>query len=188
MSELTPVHEAAQTPQTSRTDRVREAGPEIVLALVVSVVLAVIAALVWWKVTPLAAYTRTASNGSMDEQQLAKQIDADGWFFVVTAVGGLAWGVGMSLWRRRDPILTVVLIALGGLLAAFVTTRLGLWLGPPDPGTVLATAKEGARVPLQLEYGAKGLLAIWPIAGLLGAIGVLWGTERADGAREPRPD
>jgi apolipoprotein N-acyltransferase len=137
----------------------------------------VAAALVWWKLTPLAEYTRTATNGEMGEEQLARQVSADGWFFVIAAVAGLASGIALLFLRRRDPLAMVILVTVGGLLATWVMLRVGLWLGPPDPSKVLPDAAVGAKVPLQLKPQAAGVHFVWPIAALLGAVGVIWGSD-----------
>jgi hypothetical protein len=138
---------------------------------------AAIGALVWWQVTPLAEYTRTAQNGSMDEQQLAVQIAADGWFFVVAAVGGLVSGFVLILLRHRNPIVTVIGIAAGGVLAYFLMREIGLVLGPPDPTDALRTASVGDKVPLQLKPVSDGLLYVWSVAALAGALVALLITE-----------
>jgi hypothetical protein len=141
------------------------------------VLVGVIGALLWWQVTPLAEYTRTASNAQMGEVQLGRQVSADGWYFVVAAVGGLLSGVVLLSWRHRDPVVMVVLVTVGALLAGWLVLRIGLWLGPADPRDVLPHVAEGAKVPLQLRVHASGLLLVWPITALLGAIGVIWGTD-----------
>jgi hypothetical protein len=143
------------------------------------VVLAVVAAVVWWQVTPLAEYTRTADNAQMDEQQLGRQVAADGWYVVIAAVGGLLSGVLLLSLRRRDPVATVVLVVLGSLLGGWLMLRIGLWLGPADPKSVLPHVPVGTKVPLQLEPKAIGVLYVWPIMALVGAIGVIWGTDDA---------
>lgn len=140
-------------------------------------VAAVIGALVWWQITPLPAYTRTGEAGILDEQQLARQVNSDGWFFVVAAVGGLISGIGLLSWRKRDPLLMVVLVAVGGIFATWLMIETGLLLGPGDPGERLRTAKEGAKVALQLKVHAHALWVVWPSTALVGAIGVIWGTE-----------
>jgi hypothetical protein len=146
-------------------------------------VLAVVAAVVWWQVTPLAEYTRTADNAQMDEQELGRQVAADGWYVVIAAVGGLLSGVMLLSLRRRDPVATVVLVVLGSLLCGWVMLRLGLWLGPADPKSVLPHAAVGSKVPLQLEPKATGVVYAWPIMALVGAIGVIWGTDDVRAAR-----
>lgn len=138
----------------------------------------VIGALIWWQVTPLAAYTRTAENGTMDEQQLAIQIATDGWYFVVAALGGLLSGVALLLWRRRDPVVLVLMVGAAGFLASVVMLKVGLWLGPADPKHVLQHIAVGQKASLQLKpLGAKGhpfdggsLWFVWSAASLAGAV------------------
>jgi hypothetical protein len=71
----------------------------------------------------------------------------------------------------------VVLVTVGALLAGWLVLRLGLWLGPANPRDVLPHVADGAKVPMQLRVHASGLLLVWPITALLGAIGVIWGTD-----------
>jgi hypothetical protein len=145
------------------------------------VVAAVIAAVLWWQLTPLAEYTRTATNAEMGEDQLGKQVNADGWYFVIAAAGGLVSGVALLLLRRRDPVAMVALVALGSLLAAWLMLRLGVWLGPAAPKDVLPHVPVGHKVPLQLRTSASGVHYAWPVAALIGAAVVLWGSdERRD--------
>jgi hypothetical protein len=149
-------------------------------------VAAVIGAFVWWQITPLASFTRTATAGEMDESQLVRQVSADGWFFVVAAVGGLVSGIGLSWWRRRDLLLMVVLVALGGFLATWVMLTAGQAFGPPNTDRALANAAVGAQVPMQLGIQTHGLWFVWTISALVGAIGVIWGTDQsATTGRDP---
>jgi hypothetical protein len=145
--------------------------------------LGVLSALVWWQVTPLAEYTRTASNAQMGEEQLGRQVSADGWYFAIATVAGLLSGIVLVSWRHRDPVATVILLVPGALLCAWLMLRLGLWLGPENPKEALPHVAVGAHVPLQLRIHADGLLLVWPIAALLGAIGVIWGTDTRPGSR-----
>jgi hypothetical protein len=147
-------------------------------------VAAVIGAVIWWQVTPLAEFTRTKDNATMDEQQLSKQFGTDGWFWVIGSIGGLVSGVLLILLRRRNPILMVLLVAAGGAFATFVMLEVGLMLGPSNPGSVLASTPVGAKVPLQLEPTAHGVWFSWPIAALLGGIVALWITEARETASQ----
>ncbi|MCW2785076.1 MAG: hypothetical protein JWP74_1593 [Marmoricola sp.] len=166
-----------------RNERFREPAIDLSVVLAWFAVLAVVGAVVWWQVTPLAAFTRTKDNGTMDEAQLARQFGTDGWFVVVAAVGGLISGVALTIWRRRDPVWTVVLLVVGGALATLVMLELGLLLGPADPKNVLPTVAVGAKVPLQLKPSAHVVWLVWPGAAVLGSLVVLWAT----GARQPPP-
>jgi hypothetical protein len=153
------------------------------------VVAGVIGALLWWQVTPLAEFTRTADSAQMGEDQLGRQVASDGWFFVIAMAGGVLSGVALVLLRRRDPVATVVLVTLGSLLAAGLMLKLGLWLGPADPQGVLQDVAVGHKVPLQLKTSTAGVFFAWPIGALLGAVAVLWGSEetkRPYGAPDPR--
>lgn len=152
---------------------VRDAA--VVLAWFVA--LALIGAVIWWQVTPLAEYTRTTTNAQMGEEQLGRQVNADGWFFTIAAIGGLLSGIALLALRRRDPLAMVVLVALGGLLASWLMLRLGIWLGPADPKDVLTGVAVGDKVPLQLKTSAHGLFFVWPVAALIGAVGVIWGLD-----------
>ncbi|MBO9520356.1 MAG: hypothetical protein J7518_02365 [Nocardioidaceae bacterium] len=160
---------------------VRARAVDLGIALAWFVVLAVAGGLLWWQLTPLAEYTRTATNAMMDEEQLGVQVNADGWFFVIAAVGGLVSGVVLLSWRKRDPLFMVVVVAVGGLLATWLMLQTGLIAGPPDPDTVLPTAKAGAKIPLQLTIRAEGLWVVWSVSALLGAVGVIWGTDHVPG-------
>lgn len=152
---------------------VRDAG--VVLAWFTAI--GVIGAVVWWQLTPLAEFTRTATDAQMGEEDLGRQVSSDGWYFVIGAVAGLFSGITLLLLKRRDPLLMVVLVALGGFLASWVMLWVGLWLGPPDPESVLPTVDVGDKVPLQLKLHASGIQLVWPVAALVGAIGVIWGVD-----------
>jgi hypothetical protein len=149
--------------------------------------LAVVGAVVWWQVTPLAEYTRTAEAMSMGEEQLARQVSSDAWFFVIGIVGGLLSGVSLLVLRRRDPVATVVLVTIGSLLASWLVLRLGLWLGPPAPQDALREAAVGDKVPLQLKTSTAGVFFSWPIGSLLGAVAVLWSSEEKRGSGSEPP-
>ena len=164
---------ATGPPVARRHPLLRDAG----IVALWFVVLGVVAAVVWWQLTPLAEYTRTATNAEMGEEQLGVQVAADGWYFVIAAAGGLVSGVALLSWRRRDPVAMVVLVTLGALLGAWVMLRVGLWLGPADPKSVLPHVAVGAKVPLQLKPHADGVVTVWPIATLLGALAVIWGLD-----------
>ena len=141
----------------------------------------------WWQVTPLAEYTRTAQSAAMDEEQLGRQVATDGWFFTIAAVGGLASGVALLGLRRRDPLAMVVLVTLGAGLASGLMALVGLWLGPDAPKDVLTGIAVGGKVPLQLKLHATGALFVWPIAALIGAVGVIWGLDESPAPDEVTP-
>lgn len=145
-------------------------------------------AVVWEAVAPLAEYTRTADNGTMGEEELARQFGATGWYLVIGAVVGVVSGAVLLVWRRRSPVLMVLMVAAGGALAAWLMIRFGLLLGPADPNEVLPTVDVGETVPRQLEIEGSGAFFAWPIGALAGAMGALLFFESRDErqAREER--
>ncbi|MET0997626.1 MAG: hypothetical protein ABWX73_02825 [Marmoricola sp.] len=156
-------------------------GPNLVPgaldALVVAVwfvVAGLVGALVWWQVTTLPQVTKVGDAASLEPAELLKQVGIDGWFFVIAALGGLVSGVLLLIWRWRDPLLMVVLVALGGGLASWVMVHAGRALGPPDEIAALRGMKEGAQVPMQLELHAPGVAWMWSIFAVLGAIIYVW--------------
>ena len=160
----------ARGPRTSRPTALVDLGIVVVWFLLAGV----LAALVWWHFTDLPQATREKGQVVVDAPQLLKQVNADGWYFVVAAVGGLVSGLTLLTWRRRDPLLMVALVALGGGLAAVVTLRLGLWLGPGSEVAALRAQPDGASALMQLKLHALGMAWVWPIASTLGALLQLW--------------
>jgi hypothetical protein len=138
---------------------------------------AVVGAVVWWQVTPLAEFTRTTTDAQMGEAQLGRQVASDGWFFVIAAAGGVLSGILLLSVRARDPLAMVVLVTLGSVLASVLMRLVGEWLGPPAPAGALHGVAVGGTVPTQLETHTVAVLLVWPIATLVGAIGVIWGLD-----------
>ena len=68
----------------------------------------------------------------------------------------------------------VVLVALGGGLASWVMVRAGLELGPAPELTALRDLAEGDEVSMQLKLHASGMVWIWPVAAMLGALLQMW--------------
>lgn len=187
MSELSTAHvHVAERPARAKGTLV-----DAVVILGWFLVLGLLCAVVWNAVTPLAQYTVTKDGAVMEQPELAKQVATDGWYAVIAAVAALVSGIVLATWRGRDPVVTVVLIALGGALAAYAMLRLGLLLGPPEPNAATKAAEVGSTVPLQLKPAAPRspyfeiagyramwppVVFVWPIAALFGAVGMLWGT------------
>jgi magnesium-transporting ATPase (P-type) len=173
-------------PRPDPAEQVRLGAIDLGVIAAWFLVAGLIGALIWWQVTPLAEYTRTSNNGVLDEQQLGKQFATDGWFFTIALAGGLLSGIILALWRGRDPILTVVLLALGGVFATAVMMQAGLLFGPANPRDVLKTVAVGAKVPLQLKTSAGTVWIAWSMGAMFGALGSLW--LGSDGSRpDPRP-
>jgi len=168
-----PVMETSVSPARSRPE-LRAVAFDAVVVAVWFAVAGLVGAVVWWQVTTLPKLTRTGDSASQAPNQLVGQVSIDGWFFVVAAVGGLVSGIVLLWWRRRDPLLMVIFLALGGGLAAWLMVHAGLALGPEPELAALRDLEEGAQVAMQLKLHAAGMVWIWPIAAVLGALLQLW--------------
>lgn len=164
----------------TRVPAVRAAAQDLGVTAAWFVVAGVLGAVLWWQLTPLPVATRTGEAASLNPDQLTKEVGIDGWFAVIALVAALVSGVVLMAWRRRDPLLMVVLIALGGGLAAYLMVTLGQALGPGDEVAALKRLPDGGTAPLQLSLKAPGVALLWPIAALFGALVQVWVLRRPE--------
>lgn len=106
----------------------------------------------------------------VDETEIAKAFNADGWFAVLALVAGLVLGV-LAQRRHRDGGAVVPLtLAVAGGAGSLLAWWLGLLLGPGALAARAAGTPPGVRLPLPLELSAPGVLFLWPIAALVGLL------------------
>lgn len=129
---------------------------------------------VWAQVVSLPQVSKEGNAATIPSQELAKQVGMDGWFVLIALAAGLVSGIALLVWRHRDPVLTVVLVALGGGLASWLMVTAGEAFGPGDPIAALRKLPDGAHVSQQLRLHAHGVAWIWPIAAAFGALLYLW--------------
>ena len=169
----------------------RAFGADAVAILGWFVVAGLVGGVLWWQLTPLAEWTRTTGNAEMPEVELRRMVAIDGWFMLVAALGGLVSGLVLAVWRKRDPISTVLLIVVGAGLASASMAVTGHLLGPGDLKEALSSAATGAKVPVELRPASHGTYLVWPVTALFGALLVLWGTtpsrKDADDEAIPQP-
>jgi hypothetical protein len=171
---------AASAPTQRRSSRVR---PALLDALVVGLwfaVAGVVGGWVWAHVTSLPQVAKEGNSATVASEELVKQVATDGWFFVIALGAGVVSGVALMVWRHRDPVLSVVLLALGGGLASWLMIRTGQAWGPGDPIAALRSLPDGAHVSEQLRLHAHGVAWVWPIAAVFGALLYLWVLKPAD--------
>jgi hypothetical protein len=170
------------------------AGGDVVVVLGLFLLAGVVGGVLWSQVVSPADFTKLANGGSMGEDELARQFGSDGWFVVIGAVAGFLLGIVLTLWRARDPLLTVVLLVVGGGLAAVVAATVGHLLGPGSTSQALAAAKVGGKVAERLDVGTGAHTGLgwdtlpfylsWPVGAVLGAVVVLLGGRSDDSASE----
>jgi hypothetical protein len=146
-----------------------------------------VAALVWVQVVDLPEVSRTGGAATVPSEELVKQVGIDSWFAVIALVGGLLSGVLLLWWRRRDPLFTVALVALGAGLASWLMIHVGKALGPDNEIAVLRKLPDGSHVSEQLRLHAPGVAWIWPVAAAFGALIYLWVLSKPGGDTPP-PD
>lgn len=153
---------------------------DVLAAAIWFAVAGLVGAVVWWQATTLPRVTKVGDAATLAPEEVTKQVGIDGWFFVIAAVGGLLSGLVLLMWRRRDPLFMVVLVALGGGLASWLMIRVGLTLGPEPEVVALRGLEEGARVPMQLKLHASGIAWIWSVFAVLGSIVYVWVLRKPD--------
>jgi hypothetical protein len=144
------------------------------------VVLGLLAGVLWWALTPLPEATRVGNAASLDPEQLTGEVAADGWFAIIATVSGLLSGIALLAWRRRDPLLMVVLTVVGAGLASLLVVVVGRLLGPGDVVTALRALPEGGKAAVPLKVHAQGVTLLLPAAAALGALVQLWVLRRED--------
>ena len=138
-----------------------------------------VAGVVWVLVVTPPEVTRTGGNATVPTEELAKQVAMDGWFAVIALVAGALSGVLLLAWRRRDPLLMVPLVALGGGLASWLMIQVGKVLGPGDEIAALRRLPDGSQVSEQLRLHATGVAWVWSIAAVFGALALPLGSRKA---------
>lgn len=147
---------------------------DVVVVLGVFLVAGAVTGAVWQHVVDPVIVTRNEFGVTTGEVALSNQFDRDGWFAVLGGGCGLVLGLALMAWRRTQEVVTLLTITAGALLAAWVSARVGRWLGPDDPTRLLAEGEVGASAEGAVVVTAEAAYLVWPIAAVLGALLVLW--------------
>ncbi len=181
---MTPLEPSASRPRWQRD----AAAFSVIVATLA--LLAAPAGLLWSAVAPRYTVIRTNEGIDLPNIESTKAfIGADGSYVVVVLVLGLLTGFLAWRYARQYGPATVLGLALGGLLAAWIAARVGLM-----PGSTSATAALGesstVRGPIDLYLGIRdqktGDLSLrgawgavaWPVGALLVFLG--FGLQRSE--------
>jgi hypothetical protein len=131
------------------------------------VVVAALCGVLWeWVWTPPAQFVQQHQVYYLDYASLRRVFDATGLYVVIAApASALVALVGCVLTRRLE-LVTLGLVIVGSVVAAFVMREVGYALGPPDPAIAAAHAADGTRLQGQLEVARTTPLLVWPMASL----------------------
>jgi hypothetical protein len=142
---------------------------EWVTAAVVIGALAVIGAALaplWVQLAPRLAFRVDQPGRALPVVPEAEEyVGADGRFVIITLIVGVLAGIGCWLVRRSRGPLVLLALAVGGLLGAVITWRLGMRIGT---GYQPADLQHVGRIIYQpLTLRAKSALVVEPVAAVL---------------------
>ncbi len=112
-------------------------------------------------------------SASVVNPETSAFIAADGWFTLLSVLGGVVSGLLGYLFavrRYREPAMAGVLA--GGLAAALIAMWIGQQSGKAAFSHRLAVSRPGALLRAPLILGGHGELAFWPLAAGLTAGGI----------------
>ena len=139
---------------------------------------------VWW-VLWSPAPKGIVYQGNWVPQPYAEGERADfagtGWYVVVAVVAGLLLGVLAGLLLDRNELVTLVAVAAGSALAAWLMLRVGVSFSAPDPEVLAETAKEGSELPGRLDLAGNSPLLAFPIGSVAGLAIALFGISKHRG-------
>jgi hypothetical protein len=154
------------------------AGPTALVAaaaaIVGTAVLGVGAGFLWMALAPRALLVVAApGSANVVNPETSAFIAADGWFILLSVIGGLISGLAgyvLVVRRYREPAMAGVLV--GGLAAALIAMWIGERSGRAAFSHGLAAGQPGSLLRAPLVLGGHGALAFWPLAAGLAAGGI----------------
>src|SRR5690606_18068557 len=78
----------------------------------------------------------------LDPDGVGQDVASTGWFTLIGLVGGIAYGSLAGRLGLRRPLATLVGVAVGSFVVAYVMYQVGHVLGPPDPRAAARTADD----------------------------------------------
>ncbi len=172
----------ARMPDRVTRDRasLRPALVQLVLAVAVLAVIGAVAGVVWeWVWSAPKGVVMDHTWVATDEASLRAQFSGTGWYVVVASAAGLLGGAVVALFVDRFPLVTLLGVVLGSVLAAWLMYRVGVWLGPGDPQTLAHAAKDGTHLPGQLQVDHKSAWTALPAGALVALAMVFLGLSAA---------
>lgn len=123
------------------------------------------AGLLWSALAPHSHVAVEAGGAFIADAQTEVFIAGDGWFVGITLLAGVL--TGLLAWRlaRGAGALVVVGLAVGGLLAAYVASRVGVRVGQDALAAAVHSGRPGTYVS-NVALQAQSALAAWPLAAL----------------------
>jgi hypothetical protein len=131
------------------------------------VVVAALSGVLWERLwSPPAQFVEQHQLFYVDYAALRRVFDGTGLYVIVAALASALVALVVCVITRRHELLTLGLVIVGSVLAAFVMREVGYALGPPDPAIAAKTAADGTRLDDQLRVTGLTPLLVWPMASL----------------------
>lgn len=152
-------------------------------------VLGVATGFLWASVAPRAlAVVVARGSANVVNPETSAFIAADGWFTLLTAVGGIVSGLlGYALAVRRHGALAMTGVMLGALAATLIAMWIGQRSGTAAFNHSLSIDRPGTLLHVPLALGGRGPLAFWPLAAGLTAGGIELIVLLRERRRRPAP-
>jgi hypothetical protein len=131
----------------------------------VTVLLGAPVGLLWSAVAPHAHVTVQAGEYYITDITTEVFIAGDGWFIGLTLLVGVVCGVLAWLTARQSGPFVVIGLAVGGLAAAYVASRVGVRIGQDTLRDAVENGRDGAYVG-NVKLQAEAALAVWPLAAV----------------------
>jgi hypothetical protein len=158
---------------------------QALLALAVPLVVGAVAGVVWeWVWSPPLGVV-AHHHWVQDEVGLRGDFAGTGLYVVVAAGAGLLAGLVAALLARGHEIVSLAALFVGSLLAGWLMYRVGVALGPADPGVLARSAPYLTRLPGELTVSGTSPFLALPAGALVGLTVVFLGPSRT--SRESRP-
>lgn len=104
------------------------------------------------------------------------EFDAVAIYVLVALVAGVLGGALCAFLLDRAEVVTVIAVAAGSCLAAWLMATVGEALGPADPDVLARTADDGTRLPGDLVLTGLSPYAALPVGALLALVVVFLAT------------
>ena len=127
--------------------------------------------LIWSAVAPHSHVAVEAGAAYIADAESEVFIAGDGWFLGLTLLVGVLTGVVAWLVARRSGPFVVVGLAAGGLLAAYVASKVGIRIGQDTLKAAVHSGRPGTYVS-NIALQTKTAIAAWPL-GAIAAFAVL---------------
>lgn len=150
-------------------DRVR-ALRQVLLVILGFALVGVLAGAVWeWVWTPPTGVA-LGKEFLLDGDGLRSDFSSTALYVVVASLAGLLLGVLVAVLAPRHELLTLVAVAVGSVLAAWLMLRVGVLLGPPDPGPLARAAEDYTPLVDELRVSGRSPFVAFPGGALLGLL------------------